>query len=188
MTGLHTNWPTLRPAVRLESVHAADDAVAIQGKAGGRFSRHLGASEQTLFTVDRRAVRCRGVSARGEQHAFIPLGDVSETVFELRQSSMWNPLLALMLLVLGLSQGLLAEPSSLYWLIGLPMSVLGGLLLAFHLMSRSVVKVGVITGTGRFHGISVRANKDQVESLRRASTHLDTLVENGQVTGAATAP
>ena len=180
MTGLHTNWPALRPASRLESVHADEDTVAIQEQAGGWFSQRLATSGQTLFTVDRRAARCRSVGARGEQHAFIPLGEVSETVFELRRSSMWNPLLALILLVLGLSQGLIAEPSTLYWAIGLPVSVIGALLLAFHLMAKSVVKLGVITGTGRFHGVHVRADKDQVETLRRASTHLDALVENGQ--------
>ena len=178
MTGLHTNGPALRPAQRLDAVHADEDTVSIQGLAGGWFSQRMAASGQTLFTADRRAVRRRSVGARGEHHTFIPLMEVSETVFELRRSSMWNPLLALLLMVLGLSQGLVAAPSALYWAIGLPVSLVGALILAYHLMSKSVVRLGVITSAGRFHGIHVRADDDQLEALRRASTHLDALVEN----------
>jgi len=145
-------------------------------------SQRVAATRQTLFTVDRRAVRCRGVGARGEHHSFVPIGQVSETVFELRTANTWNPLLAFVLLVLGLAQGVLDTPTPLFWAIGLPMAVLGALLLAFHLMAKSIVRLGVYTRAGHFHGIRVRANKDQVEQLRRASTHLDTLIENGPAT------
>ena len=64
---------------------------------------------------------------------------------EFTQLGAENPLRALALLVRGLSQGLVAEPATLYWAIGLPVSLVGALILAYHLMSKSVVRLGVIT-------------------------------------------